>query len=139
MSDRPSDHLGSLDIDVARRIDEVCRRFEAGWRAGSRPRVEDYLAEVPEAGRAALRAELEALERELRQADETIPPSKTGPIAEASTSARASPPTAPIPGLAASPVHEEATVPPRDQATIDLGPIPPPDVPEPARVRYFGD
>ena len=29
MSDRPSDNLGGLDIDLARRIDEVCRRFEA--------------------------------------------------------------------------------------------------------------
>jgi hypothetical protein len=29
MSDRPSDNLGGLDIEMARRIDEVCRRFEA--------------------------------------------------------------------------------------------------------------
>ena len=35
MSDRPSHNLGGLDIDLARRIDEVCRRFEADWRAGT--------------------------------------------------------------------------------------------------------
>jgi eukaryotic-like serine/threonine-protein kinase len=63
------------------------------------------------------------------------------PIAEAPTVAPASPPTAPIPGLANASVHEEATVPPRDPATVDLGssqPVPP-DASEPARVRYFGD
>ena len=50
MSDRPSHNLDGLDIDLARRIDEVCRRFEAGWRDGRRPRIEDYLGEVPDEG-----------------------------------------------------------------------------------------
>jgi hypothetical protein len=37
-------------------------------------------------------------------------------------------------------VHEEATVPPRDAATVDFGSsAPPPDALEPARVRCFGD
>jgi Protein kinase domain len=140
MSDRPSSNLGGLDIDLARRIDEVCRCFEADRRAGRRPRVEDYLAEVSDEGRAALRAELEALERELRQTDEMIAPSQSGPIAEAPTIDPASPPTAPIPSLPASAVHEWATVPPREPATVDLGSsAPPPDAPEPPRVRYFGD
>ena len=71
MSDRPSHNLGGLDIDLARRIDEVCRRFEADWREGRQPRIEDYLVDVPDEGRPALRAELEALERELRQSEET--------------------------------------------------------------------
>jgi hypothetical protein len=57
MSDRPSDNLGGLDIDLARRIDEVCRRFEAEWREGKQPRAEDYLAEVSPEGRPALRTE----------------------------------------------------------------------------------
>ena len=35
MSDRPSHNLDGLDIDLARRIDEVCRRFEADWRRGT--------------------------------------------------------------------------------------------------------
>jgi hypothetical protein len=35
MSDRPSQNLDGLDIDLVRRIDEVCRRFEADWRGGA--------------------------------------------------------------------------------------------------------
>src|SRR4051794_25576982 len=32
-----------LPLDVANRIDEVCDGFEAEWRAGRRPRIEDFL------------------------------------------------------------------------------------------------
>ena len=35
MSDRPTENLGGLDIDLARRIDEVCRRFEADLAEGA--------------------------------------------------------------------------------------------------------
>ena len=141
MSEPTGFHLGGLDVDMARRIDAVCRRFEADWREGRRPRVEDYLGEVPEEGRAALEAELVALERELRQADETIARSESRPIAEAPTIAPSSPPTQPMPGLAASSVHEEATVAPGDPATVDLGSSESPqrEASEPPRVRYFGD
>ncbi len=62
MSDRPSHNLGGLDIEMARRIDKVCRRFEADWRAGAEPGIEDYVVDVSHQGRPALRAELEALE-----------------------------------------------------------------------------
>jgi hypothetical protein len=41
MSDRPSHNLSGLDINLASRIDEVCRQFEADWREGRRPRIED--------------------------------------------------------------------------------------------------
>jgi len=34
MSDQPSNNLEGLDLDLARRIDEVCLRFEADWRLG---------------------------------------------------------------------------------------------------------
>ena len=71
MSDRPSHNLDGLDIDLARRIDEVCRRFEADWRAGRQPGIEDYVVDVSHQGRPALRAELEALERELSLSEET--------------------------------------------------------------------
>jgi len=40
MSDQRSDNLGGLDIDLARRIDKVCRRFELDWSEGHRPRIE---------------------------------------------------------------------------------------------------
>ena len=63
MSDQPDSNLEKLEIELARRIDAVCRRFEADWRAGRQPRAGGYVGEIPEEGRAALRAELEALER----------------------------------------------------------------------------
>src|SRR5262245_36679594 len=141
MSERPGHDLSGLEIDLVRRIDAVCRRFEGDWRGGRQPRLRDYLDDIPEEGRAALRAELEALEGELRQADKTIARPGSGPIAEAPTIAPPSPPTAPLPGPVSPSVHEEATVAPRDQATVDRvssGPILA-EPSGPARVRYFGD
>jgi hypothetical protein len=61
----------ATDIQLARHVDAICRRFEDDWRAGRRPVIGDYLGEVAEEGRLFLRAELEALESELRQADRT--------------------------------------------------------------------
>ena len=163
MSDRPSHNLDGLDIDLARRIDEVCRRFEADWREGRQPRIEDYLVDVPDEGRPALRAELEALERELRPSEETVARPEAGPptapepqtapnpstIAEAPTIAPGPPPTSPMPGAAPSSVHEEATVPPgnpprspHDQPTaavLGQDPSATPGASEPTRIRYFGD
>ena len=78
MSDRPSQNLNGLDIEIVRRIEEVCRRFETDWRQGRRPRIEDYLSGVSELGRPALRVELEALERELRPLDKETAP-EAGP------------------------------------------------------------
>jgi eukaryotic-like serine/threonine-protein kinase len=141
MSERPSDNLDGLDIDLARRIDAACRRFKADWRAGKSRAIGDFLGEVPEQGRRALEAELVALEDELRQADETMTRPESGPIAETPTIAPSSPPTAPIPGPAVSSVHEEATVAPRDEVTADFGSSAPaqPDASGSDRVRYFGD
>ena len=48
------------------RVDEVCDRFEAAWRAGHAPRIEDLVAATPDNDRTALLGELVALERELR-------------------------------------------------------------------------
>jgi hypothetical protein len=92
MSDRPSHNLGGLDIGMARRIDQVCRRFEADWRAGRRPRIEDYVVDVSHEGRPALRAELEALEGELRPSEETLARPAAGPPTAPE------PPTAPLRG-----------------------------------------
>ena len=167
MSDQPSRDLGGLDIDLARRIDEVCRRFEADWRQGRQPRIENYLGDAPDEGPPALRAELEALERELCQAAEDGPSAadqagsapKTGAappssVAEAPTIAPATPLESPVPGGLATSVHEEATVPPRTNATVDLTPLPHDmmtaealgranqadrNPAEPVHVRYFGD
>jgi serine/threonine-protein kinase len=51
-----------LSESLARRVDQVCNRFEAAWKAGGRPRAEDFLSDVPGPGRAALLRELIALE-----------------------------------------------------------------------------
>jgi hypothetical protein len=34
MNDKPDSNLEGLDIDLVRRIDAICRQFEADWRAG---------------------------------------------------------------------------------------------------------
>ena len=55
-------------------IDAICDRFEAAWKAqapgtpGRRPRIQDFLGEVPEAGRAELFRHLLALELYYRKA-----------------------------------------------------------------------
>ena len=102
MSERPSQNLGGLDPELARQIDAVCRRFEADWREGRRPRMEEYLVDVSHEGRSALRAELEALERELRPSEETVARPESGP------------PTAPEPQTAPNPstIAEAPTIAP---------------------------
>ncbi len=136
--------MDRLDLDLARQIDAACRRFEADWRAGKRPAIGDYLGEVAEEGRSALRAELETLVGELRPASEepaspAAAPSST--VAEAPTIAPATPPTSPIPGLASPLADAEATEPHDDQATVDFGSsgTAGPGASSPDRIRYFGD
>jgi hypothetical protein len=56
-----------LSVEVEARIDEVCDRFEAEWKAG-RPLLESYLGDWQGAARAALLGELLAVELECRRA-----------------------------------------------------------------------
>jgi len=58
----------SLPLPQFERVVATCDRFEAAWRAGQRPRVEDFLGEVPETERPELLCELLLLELELRRA-----------------------------------------------------------------------
>jgi serine/threonine protein kinase len=64
----------TLSLSAARRHDHICDRFEAAWRAGTAPRIEDVLAEVSADERGTLFADLLRMEREFRgagcQADE---------------------------------------------------------------------
>jgi WD40 repeat protein len=64
MSADPRAEPASLALSAARRVERLCTDFEAAWRgaAGPRPRIEDYLAEEPEPGRAPLARELILLE-----------------------------------------------------------------------------
>ena len=135
MSEPSRDNLGGLDIDLVRRIDEVCRCFEADWRAGHQPRIEEYFGEFTGDARASLAAELEGIQSELQQAA-----GKAG-IADAPTVAPGSRPTQPTPGEPPSSIHDEATVPPRGDATVDFRSAAPTssDGVKPSHVRYFGD
>jgi serine/threonine protein kinase/Tfp pilus assembly protein PilF len=69
-------------------LERACDRFEAACRAGLRPRVEDYLTEMPTAGRPALEREIRALEQAYRNraadpaagpTDRTTEPTWQGP------------------------------------------------------------
>jgi tetratricopeptide (TPR) repeat protein len=61
----------SLSLSVARRIDAVCVRFEAAWRAGQAPRIEDFLGDTQQAERETLLWELLRIEidHRLRRGD----------------------------------------------------------------------
>src|SRR5271170_3676630 len=70
---QPTDkRFDDVDLEIERRIDAICRRFEADLRAGKRTAIDDYLADIADEARRALRAELTALECELRQSDGTL-------------------------------------------------------------------
>jgi serine/threonine protein kinase len=56
-----------LPESLARQVDQVCNRFEAAWKAGGQPRLEDFLGDVPEPGRAALLRELISLDAYYRR------------------------------------------------------------------------
>ena len=55
----------ALPLDLARRLDPVCDRFEDAWLA--RPRIEDFLEDVAEADRPALLRELLWLDLDYRR------------------------------------------------------------------------
>jgi tetratricopeptide (TPR) repeat protein len=57
----------ACSVELARHIDRVCTRYEAAWKAGQRPRAEEYLPAGPEAQPAALVQELLRLEAEYRR------------------------------------------------------------------------
>jgi WD40 repeat protein/tRNA A-37 threonylcarbamoyl transferase component Bud32 len=52
---------------LGRRIDEACDRFEAAWRAGALPRLEDFIAGWAGDERAALLRELVPLDADYRR------------------------------------------------------------------------
>jgi serine/threonine protein kinase/tetratricopeptide (TPR) repeat protein len=66
MNGRRLDDFRGLAPTAAWRVDAVCQRFEAEWRAEREPRIEDFLSEADQPQRAALFRELLALECELR-------------------------------------------------------------------------
>ena len=58
---------GDRSPSLGGRLEALCDRFEAAWKAGRRPRIEDDLREVPEAVRAVLFRALLELELAYRR------------------------------------------------------------------------
>lgn len=55
------------DVDLKRRIVEVCSQFERQCAAGEAPRIEEFLEQIPDGGRARGLYELIAVEIQLRR------------------------------------------------------------------------
>lgn len=69
------DSLTELTLDAALQVDETCDRFESEFRAGTQPRIEDFLADQVEPLRSSLLIELIKLEAQLRSklsSDQTL-------------------------------------------------------------------
>src|SRR5262245_40071667 len=58
---------GRRPNSAAHRIDAACDRFEAAWRAGDDPRIEEFVGAADEPERLTLLRRLIALEVELRR------------------------------------------------------------------------
>ncbi len=67
MSEQDRAHLNSLPPAVGLWLHDVCNRFEAAWRDGRRPRLEEYLGDASEPGRSPLLRELILLDVEYRR------------------------------------------------------------------------
>jgi serine/threonine protein kinase len=65
MTGAPPPTGDNISASLSDRIDQVCDRFEQAVQAGQSPRIEDFIADFLESGRAALLAELIALEMDL--------------------------------------------------------------------------
>ena len=58
MEPQPHDEGFSAPLSQVQRVDRVCDQFEAAWRAGPRPRIDDFLTQFPTAERSDLLREL---------------------------------------------------------------------------------
>src|SRR5262249_24296154 len=67
--------FSSLTASQAEELDLVCDRFEAEWKAGKRPNIEDHSEGLAEPLRSALREYLIAVERHWRErrGERTVP------------------------------------------------------------------
>jgi serine/threonine-protein kinase len=63
----------SLSPSLARRIDQVCDRFERAWREGPRPCIEDFLVGVQAPERSSLLRELVLLDVHYRRQNGEMP------------------------------------------------------------------
>ncbi len=59
--------LTGLSATVIEHVDEICDRFDRAWKAGFRPRIEEYLGDETEPARSVLLHELLAAELQWRR------------------------------------------------------------------------
>ena len=59
-------------LSLAQRIDSLCDRFEADWKAGRRADVDAYLQDVPAAEQDAFRSALNAVRKELETNNRSV-------------------------------------------------------------------
>jgi serine/threonine-protein kinase len=62
MSDQLLPSIPTLPPALAERLDRVCDRFEAAWKMGHKPRLEEYVIDTPESEQATFLQELIPLE-----------------------------------------------------------------------------
>jgi serine/threonine protein kinase len=67
MADDRDSKSTRADLEQAQRIHPFCEEFESQWRAGGRPRIEEFLERAQEPDRAALVRELLFLEIEIKR------------------------------------------------------------------------
>lgn len=72
MSDESKSNDASLTLPALERIETVCLAFEAAWKMGDKPRIEDYLGDKQGAERGELLRQLLLLDLDYRrqQADQ---------------------------------------------------------------------
>jgi formylglycine-generating enzyme required for sulfatase activity len=119
-------NFSSVPLSAVERVDDICVRFEAAWKAGQRPLIEDYLpAGLPEPERAAVLRELLPLELAYRFPDHR--PLVDAAVRDAAPAVGPPPPTL-------IPIAKTATMPPTQEGPLaaegDTGLLPGyPDVP----------
>jgi serine/threonine protein kinase len=115
----------ALPLDVGRRVNQACDRFEAAWRSGEPPAIEDHAAGWEGAARAALLRELVPLDADYRRSrgEPVSPDDYLGRFPELSAAWLAG-------ALNAEAHAATATLPP---ASDTLREVPP------AAVRHIGD
>jgi serine/threonine protein kinase len=130
-ADSQVDH-SSLSPSLALWLDDVCNRFEVAWRAGQRPRIEEFLKDAAEPLRAALLRELVPLEWEYRRRHQERPTAEEYRLrfpehrelieslfARLPAAARGEASTAPV-----SPAAEGSEADPADTAGPEMPPLP---------------
>ncbi len=75
---------GDRSPSLGGRVEAMCDRFEAAWKAGRRPAIEDYLGAVSESGQTALFRELLVLDLNYRDrvGDRSTPEDYSGRFPE---------------------------------------------------------